>query len=171
MGRCFGIGGAYLITIGIISFFATIVALVECIAGNAAFIDFVIYLILTAVLNIYTVKRCMALGNPGRIPVMLIDAWMIAFAFVWKLLFAVLTHSTIPGKKSSDDQNGGCKDYDLKRMPSVIYDDNDERWERVDYQSEGTEAVYRNRDGEDIRLYHTDITGNFAMTSAGNFHW
>ena len=61
------------------------------------------------------------------------------------------------------------KDHDLSRMPNIIYDDSNNRW-HLQHRNRDT-AVYHNDEGQEVTIYHGQISGTSAQTSAGSFHW
>lgn len=54
-------------------------------------------------------------------------------------------------------------------MPHIIYDSSNNRWQCVGRF--GSESEYRSDDGRTVRIYHADVSGSGANTSAGYFHW
>lgn len=54
-------------------------------------------------------------------------------------------------------------------MPSIVYDDSNRPWKRRGIFS--GHAEYYNDDGDTVIIYHADISGNSANTSAGTVHW
>lgn len=54
-------------------------------------------------------------------------------------------------------------------MPNIIYDSSNNRWQCVGRF--GSESEYRSDDGQTVRIYHADVSGSGANTSAGYFHW
>ena len=77
------------------------------------------------------------------------------------------------GRRSSGGasyDSGIEKEFDLNRMPSIIYDSNNNEW-RKQY-SNGREVVYREKEsGRLVTIYSGQVSANFAQTSAGSFHW
>lgn len=55
-------------------------------------------------------------------------------------------------------------------MPNIIYDDNNNRWQ-LSHRNGGGESVYHNDAGQEVHIYHQNVSGTNANTSAGNFHW
>ena len=68
-----------------------------------------------------------------------------------------------------DGQGGSENSYDLSRMPNIIYDSSNNRWQKgwTSYDH----VTYRNDGGEEVTIWHAEISGNGAQTSAGHFHW
>lgn len=64
---------------------------------------------------------------------------------------------------------GSESSRDLSRMPNIIYDSSNNRWQKGWVSSD--HVTYHNDVGEEITIWHTDISGSTAMTSEGSFHW
>lgn len=92
----------------------------------------------------------------------------IGFGFCWRLLAAIFLHMPMEsGKKSAMDEIEEA--HDVSKMPSIIYDDGNNRWQRVTLNKDN--ATYRNDNGQEVFINSTEIFGNSANTSAGRVHW
>ena len=63
----------------------------------------------------------------------------------------------------------GDTTYDLSRMPSIVYDSGNNRWQRRGIY--GDHAVYYNDDGNEVTIWNAEVSGSSANTSAGTLHW
>lgn len=76
-------------------------------------------------------------------------------------------------EESPRDEYNPCDEYkktrDLSRLPSIVYDDGNNRWQRVGIY--GSQAVYHNDDGQEITIFHAEISRSSALTNAGTLHW
>ena len=68
---------------------------------------------------------------------------------------------------SSQDSHAG--EFDLKALPSIIYDDTNRMWKRR--YAAGDYVIYYNDDGGEIYIRNAHISGSGATTNMGNFHW
>lgn len=60
-------------------------------------------------------------------------------------------------------------EFDLSRIPFIVYDDSNRRWMRRGIY--GDHAVYYNDDGEEVSIYSAQVSSSSADTSAGTLHW
>jgi len=72
------------------------------------------------------------------------------------------------GKRTSDDSISADEEKTVD-MPNIVYDSANNRYRLVNRFS--GHAVYQDDDGNTVTIYHADVTGSTATTSAGNFHW
>ena len=76
-------------------------------------------------------------------------------------------------EESPRDEYNPCDEYkktrDLSRLPSIVYDDGNNRWQRVGIY--GSQAVYHNDDGQEITIFHAEISRSSALTNVGTLHW
>ena len=63
----------------------------------------------------------------------------------------------------------GDTTYDLSRMPSIVYDSGNNRWQRRGIY--GDHAVYYNDDGNEVTIWNAEVSGSSDNTSAGTLHW
>ncbi len=71
----------------------------------------------------------------------------------------------------SGSTSTGNRTKNSRRLPDIIYDNNNEQWFCSARYSDGT-YDYRSKDGSrTIRIYHAEISGSGANTSEGYFHW
>lgn len=68
-----------------------------------------------------------------------------------------------------EGESGSESARDLSRLPNIMYDSSNNRWQKgwTSYDH----VTYRNDDGEEITIWHAEISGNGALTSEGHFHW
>lgn len=59
--------------------------------------------------------------------------------------------------------------YDLSRIPSIVYDSGNNRWQRRGIY--GDHAEYYNDNGNTVTIWNAEISGSSANTSAGTLHW
>lgn len=67
------------------------------------------------------------------------------------------------------DTSASTSDNDLNRLPIFIFDDQHHTWKKRGVY--GDHAIYDNDDGREVFIYHANISGTSANTSAGTFHW
>ena len=71
---------------------------------------------------------------------------------------------------SDSSRNSGKSEFDLNRMPYIIYDGSNNEWRRQYFNSR--EVVYKDKEtGRRVTIYSGQISGSSARTSAGHFHW
>lgn len=70
---------------------------------------------------------------------------------------------------SSDPWARHKAEHDLSRMPNIIYDSSNNRWQKS--WGSGDHATYHNDQGQEVTIYSGQISGSSAQTSAGHFHW
>lgn len=73
------------------------------------------------------------------------------------------------GRAGGGSEAAGEPASGIGGLPTIIYDSNNDRWQ-CRYRS-GDHAVYFHADGREVTLYHADVSGTSANTSAGSFHW
>ena len=54
-------------------------------------------------------------------------------------------------------------------LPNIIYDSANNRY--ICRNRYSSHAVYEDDNGNTVTIYHSDVSGDTATTSAGNFHW
>lgn len=72
-------------------------------------------------------------------------------------------------RNTSGDKAAAGDEYDISRIPTIVYDDNNQQWKRRGVF--GDHAVYYNSNGDEVTIYSGQISGSGATTSAGNLHW
>ncbi len=60
-------------------------------------------------------------------------------------------------------------EFDIRRMPAIIYDDGNRAWKRRGLF--GDHAEYCSDEGDAVIIYSGQISGSGVNTSAGTFHW
>lgn len=84
--------------------------------------------------------------------------------FIGPLFSGTLGGDAAPGRESAAQQGGAV-------LPQYIYDDSNSRWTLVHRNGLG-ECLYRcEADGREAYIHHASVSGKFANTSAGSFHW
>ena len=68
-----------------------------------------------------------------------------------------------------EGESGSESARDLSRLPNIMYDSSNNRWQKgwTSYDH----VTYRNDGGEEVTIWHAEISGHGALTSEGNFHW
>ena len=74
-----------------------------------------------------------------------------------------------PSVGRSGDEKQAVDEFDLSRMPTIVYDDSNRTWKKRGVF--GDHIVYYNNDGGEVTIYSGQISGTTANTSAGTFHW
>lgn len=69
----------------------------------------------------------------------------------------------------SNPDSWSSSEFDLSRIPFIVYDDSGHRWKRRGIF--GDHAVYYNEDGDEVTIYSAQVSANSASTSAGRLHW
>lgn len=171
MDGIIGVGGAYLILLGILMLFASIGQIAGTISGasNVSALEIILGIAVAVsglgYMVIVMLSRCQTAGQRILLP---FAAMFIGFGFCWRLLAAIFLHMPMEsGKKSAMDEIEEA--HDVSKMPSIIYDDGNNRWQRVTLNKDN--ATYRNDNGQEVFINSTEIFGNSANTSAGRVHW
>ena len=171
MDGIIGVGGAYFILIGILMLFASIGQIAGTISGtsNVSALEIILGIAVAVAglgyMVIVMLSRCQTAGQRILLP---FAAMFIGFGFCWRLLAAIFLHMPMEsGKKSAMDEIKEA--HDVSKMPSIIYDDGNNRWQRVGIY--GSQAVYHNDDGQEITIFHAEISRSSALTNVGTLHW
>lgn len=79
------------------------------------------------------------------------------------------TPRSVAAGAPEEGESGSESARDLSRLPNIMYDSANNRWQKgwTSYDH----VTYRNDDGEEITIWHAEISGHGALTSEGNFHW
>lgn len=166
--RIIGVGGAYVILIGIMLLVEIIVSLFALISGNKdAFagagetILLVIVMMACMAYMVICMMKCSTVKERLMLP---FAACMIGAGFCWRLIGSIVFHTPMSnGSEETSDE------FDLNQLPNIIYDDTNNRWQLQ--QRNGDSVVYHNDSGQMVTIYSGQISGSGAVTSAGNFHW
>lgn len=163
-----GVGGSYIVLLGVALFVMMIGSLISLITGGSTeggIVEVIISVIAMLLCLAYMVHvmltRCETTAQKILLPFV---ACLIGFGFCWRLLASIVFHTPM----ESGEQGAGSE-FDLSRLPTIIYDDSNHEWKKRG--TYGDQAVYYNNDGAEVTIYNTQISGTTATTSAGNFHW
>ncbi len=150
-----GVGGAYVILLGIMLLIGSVGTLVQWIAGQelhtsaGEMIGTVIVAVLClAYMGMVIVGRCETTAQKVMLP---LAACLIGAGFIWRLLLAVVAHVPMDSGKSEGSA--------LESMPDVIYDTNNGRavWHKQGVY--GDHVQYYGPNGETVTFYQSDIEG------------
>ena len=150
-----GVGGAYVILLGIMLLIGSVGTLVQWIAGQelhtsaGEMIGTVIVAVLClAYMGMVIVGRCETRAQKVMLP---LAACLIGAGFIWRLLLAVVAHVPMDSGKSEGSA--------LESMPDVIYDTNNGRavWHKQGVY--GDHVQYYGPNGETVTFYQSDIEG------------
>ncbi len=168
-----GLGGCYIILVGVVSLFLMLGIIFEVISGQSSFgSDWIgaaaIAFVISAVCLFYMVHvmrtRCNTTARRILLPFIAI---LLAAAFVWRLAAAIIFH--LPMSNGSESDNTSGNQFDISNLPVIIYDDSNSRWQ---IQSKnGDSATYESDTGQRVTIYNAQISGSTAVTNVGNFHW
>ena len=148
-----GVGGAYIILLGLMLLFVGIGSLI----GGAGFSgQTVVILVLGMLALVYCVLKMLRLPTIRQKILFPFAAVSIAGAFSWKLIFGIVFHTGLSGTPEGE-------------LPTIIYDQENNPWTCLN--REGEEAEYQSKDGRTVRIRHTEISGTSANTNVGMFHW
>ena len=165
-----GIGGSFVILIGLVSAVACVLLLVTGVKEGTLFSlegagAALVAALLAAVCIFYMLhvmlNRCSTMAQRIMLPFV---AYLLAAAFVWRLAAAVLLH--LPMSSGEVSGSGGSG---VNALPDTIYDERNNAWESLGVF--GVHAEYQSNDGRRVSIYHANISGSNANTNAGNFHW
>lgn len=164
-----GVFGSYVIFLGLMLAVNLLVSLVCLIAGNkevfGAGVAEVIFMIIAMVICLGYMVTCILKCSTVKEKIMLpFAACMIAAGFIWRLLGSIIFHTPI-----SDDSEETANEFDIRKLPNIIYDESNNRWQLQ--QHNGDSVIYHNDAGQEVTIYFGQISGSGAVTSAGNFHW
>lgn len=96
---------------------------------------------------------------------LLIGAVVLIFAYIY-ILDPLFSGNRDSGDSAWEQEPSG----ENGQMPNIIYDSNNQEWHCLNRFGNG-EAEYRDKSGNTVRIYHSNVDGNSAQTSAGWFHW
>lgn len=86
-------------------------------------------------------------------------------------LIGPLFSGTFGDNARTPDLEPPVKEGGTELLPQYIYDDSNQMWRRV-YRNPTGECLYRcEADGREIYIHHANVSGSFANTSEGSFHW
>ena len=153
-----GVGGSYVILLGVMLLIGTIGTLIKAITGQelgsgaGEIVGTVIIMLLClGYMAVVIVGRCETTAQKVMLPLV---ACLIGAGFVWRLLLAIVAHVPMAG--------GGDKAAGLEAMPDVIYDPNNYRAAWYKQGTYGDHVVYRGPKGESVTFYKSDIeSGNY----------
>lgn len=159
-----GVPGSYVIFLGIIMFVGLIGTVISLIAGNHPDTSEVVPGIIVVVLCLgymayLMLTKCRSTKERILLPVV---ACLIGAGFCWRLIGAIVFHTPMSNGKPADE-------FDLNRMPNIIYDDSNNRWQ-LQHRNYDT-VVYHNDNGQEVTIYSGQVSEHGALTDAGSFHW
>lgn len=150
-----GVGGSYIILLGVMLLFATIGTLVKAITGQELGSSVgeivgtvIIMLICLGYMVLVILGRCETTAQKVMLP---IAACLIGAGFIWRLLLAIVAH--VPMDNSETKSSG------LEAMPDIIYDTNNARTVWHKQGTYGDHVVYYGPNGETVTFYQWDIEG------------
>lgn len=150
-----GVGGSYIVLIGVVQLIVLVAGLIMGLAGNNAafsFGDIAGSVFLAVVCLLYTAliifSRCETTAQRLTLP---FAACMIACGFAWRLVFSIITHSPM--------ESGETASSSLDSMPDTIYDTNNGRatWRKQGVY--GDHVDYYGPNGETVTFYLSDVEG------------
>ncbi len=150
-----GVGGSYIVLIGVVQLIVLVAGLIMGLAGNNAafsFGDIAGSVFLTVVCLLYTAliifSRCETTAQRLTLP---FAACMIACGFAWRLVFSIITHAPM--------DSGETASSPLDSMPDTIYDTNNGRatWRKQGVY--GDHVDYYGPNGETVTFYQSDVEG------------
>lgn len=163
-----GVGGSYIVLLGVGLFVMMIGSLISLITGGSTeggIVEVIISVIAMILCWVYMVHvmltRCETTAQKILLPFV---ACLIGFGFCWRLLASIVFHTPM-----ESGEQGVENEFDLSRLPAIVYDDSNHEWKKRG--TYGDHVVYYNNDGVEVAIYNTQISGTTATTSAGNFHW
>lgn len=150
-----GVGGSYIILLGIMLLIGGIGTLVKGITGQeiqTSAAETIGSLLIAAVCLVYMVLvmvgRCETTAQKVMLPLV---ACLIGAGFIWRLLLAIVAHVPM--------ESGKTEVSALESMPDVIYDTNNARtvWHKQGVY--GDHVQYYGPNGETVTFYQSDIEG------------
>lgn len=150
-----GVGGSYIVLIGVVQLIVLVAGLIMGLAGNNAafsFGDIAGSVFLAVVCLLYTAliifSRCETTAQRLTLP---FAACMIACGFAWRLVFSIITHAPM--------DSGETASSPLDSMPDTIYDTNNGRatWRKQGVY--GDHVDYYGPNGETVTFYQSDVEG------------
>lgn len=153
-----GVGGSYIIFLGIMLLVMMVGSLIMAIGGKLGGVDVgeliitVIFMVLCLLYTVYImIARCETAAQRIMLPFV---ACFIAFGFCWRLLAAVVFHVPMESGKQEEFT-----------FPQYIYDANENPWELMN--SGGDNAnYYCQKTGETRMFYDSD----FDLGAPSGFH-
>lgn len=151
-----GVGGSYVILLGIMLLFSAIGMLVKAVTGQGVETsagEIVGTLVVMAACLVYMVLvicgRCQTTAQRVMLP---LAACLIGAGFIWRLLLAIVAHVPM--------DNGETGASALDSMPDIIYDTNNARtvWHKQGVY--GDHVDYYGPNGETVTFYQSDIEGS-----------
>lgn len=152
-----GVGGSYVILLGIMLLVAVIGTLIKAITGQelgsgAGEIvgTVLIMLVCLGYMVLVIVGRCETTAQKVMLPLV---ACLIGAGFIWRLLLAIVAH--VPMDSGESDTSASA----LDSMPDVIYDTNNGR---AVYRKQGTygdHVDYYGPNGQTVTFYESDVKG------------
>ena len=150
-----GVGGSYIVLIGVVQLIVLVAGLIMGLAGNNAafsFGDIAGSVFLAVVCLLYTAliifSRCETTAQRLTLP---FAACMIACGFAWRLVFSIITHAPM--------DSGETASSPLDSMPDTIYDTNNGRatWRKQGVY--GDHVDYYGPNGETVTFYQSNVEG------------
>lgn len=156
-----GVGGAYIITLGIMLGVSLIGALIGAIfggsTGGADAIEVILVVVFAVLCLGYMVfvmlTRCQTVAQRIMLPFV---SLLIGFGFCWRLLAAIFLHMPMESGKESNDGF---------TFPQYIYDQADNRWELMN--SGGDNANYYCPKTNETKMFYRS---DFDLGSPSGFH-
>lgn len=159
-----GVGGSYVILLGIMLLIGCIGTLVKLVLGQPVnssagemFGTVLVMLVCLGYMVIVILGRCETTAQRVMLPLV---ACLIGAGFIWRLLLAIVAHVPMDSGKT-----GGSS---LDAMPDIIYDTNNARtvWHKQGVY--GDHVRYYGPNGESVDFYESDIEDDnykgFAMS-------
>lgn len=150
-----GVGGSYVILLGVMLLIATIGTLIKAVTGQELgsgageiIATVVVMLICLGYMVLVIVGRCKTTAQKVMLPFV---ACLIGAGFIWRLLLAIVAHVPM--------DNGENKSSGLEAMPDIIYDTNNSRAVWHKQATYGDHVVYYGPNGETVSFYQSDIEG------------
>lgn len=150
-----GVGGSYIILLGIMLLIASIGTLIKAITGQAVNTSAgemigtaLIAVVCLAYMVLVIVGRCETTAQKVMLPLV---ACLIGAGFIWRLLLAIVAHVPMDSGETATSA--------LDSMPDIIYDTNNARavWHKQGVY--GDHVQYYGPNGETVTFYQSDIEG------------
>ena len=148
-----GVGGAYIILLG---WMLLVLVIGRLIGGAGINGEAIMLIVVMAACMVYFVLKELKLPTVRQKLLFPFAAISIAGAFIWKLIFGIVFRGGLGGTPEGE-------------LPTIVYDEQNNQWNCL-RRNDG-EAEYQSKDGRTVHIYHTEISGTTANTSAGVFHW